>query len=89
MEAKYITMSNGTKQAMWLCQLLVYIGIVGEPPLSTMLHVNNTGTILLTKEPNFHSHTYHILVHFHFICELVNDDTLTTQYICTHIRHAC
>ena len=76
-EAEYITMSHSTKQAMWLCKLLVYAGTIGKPPPSTMLYIDNTGAISLTKEPHFHSHTCHIPLHFHFVCELVDDDTLT------------
>ena len=48
-----------------------------------MLYINDMGAVLLTKELCFHSHTCHILVHFHFVCELVDDDTLTIQYIPT------
>ena len=88
-EAEYITTSHSTKQAVWLHQLLIYAGIIGKPPLSTTLYVDNTGAILLTKEPHFHSCTHHIPVHFHFVCELINDDTLTYNTIHTYIRHAC
>ena len=82
-EAEYIATSHGAKQAVWLRQLLVYAGIVGEPPPSTTLYVDNMGAISLTKEPRFHSRTRHIPVHFHFVRELVDDHTLTIQYIPT------
>ena len=89
MEAKYIMTSHGVKQAVWLHQLPVYAGIVGELPPSTTLYVNNTGAISLTKEPCFHSHTHHIPVHFHFVCKLVYRWPYAYYTVHTYIRHAC
>ena len=83
-EAEYIAASHGAKQAAWLHQ-----GIVSEPPPPTMLYVDNTGTITLTKEPRFHSRTRHILIHYHLIREYVCGRQFAQYTVHTHFRDAC
>ena len=82
-EAKYITVSHSAKQAVWLRQLLVHADIAGKPPPPTTFYIDNTDAILLTKEPRFHSCTCHIPIHYHFIHELVENNTLNIKYIPT------
>ena len=83
MEAEYIAMSHGTKQAVWLRQLLIHADIARKLPPPTTFYVDNTGAISLTKELRFHSRTRHIPIHYHFICELVENNTLNIKYIPT------
>ena len=82
-EAEYIAVSHGAKQAVWLRQLLVHADIAGKPPPPTTFYVDNTGAISLTKEPRFHSRTRHIPIHYHFVRELVENNTLNIKYIPT------
>ena len=82
-EAKYIAVSHGAKQAMWLHQLPIHSDIARTPPPPTTHYVDNTSTISLTKEPCFHSHTHHTPIHYHFIHELVKNNTLNIKYIPT------
>lgn len=42
----------------------------------TEIFVDNTGCISLAKEARFHARTKHIDVHYHFVCECIEDGTL-------------
>ena len=78
-EAEYITETHTTKEAIWLQSFVNEIngGITG--PLT--MKADNQGAIVLAKNNKFHSRTKHIDLHYHFICETVENDKVKMEYI--------
>jgi hypothetical protein len=77
-EAEYISGAHATKEAIWLRQLLSELGL--DTSSLTILHVDNQSTIAITKNPEFHDHTKHIDIHYHFLWQVVKDRTVELQY---------
>ena len=65
MEAKYVTITHTMKEALWLCALLSQLFNLDLK--TTTLFLNNKSTIELMKDHQYHTHTKHIDIHFHFI----------------------
>ena len=83
-EAEYMALSHGAKQALWLCWFLHDVGLHStESPSTTHLSIDNTGTITLAKEAHFHAHTKHINMHYHFVCEHIEDGTFEITHVPT------
>jgi len=83
-EAEYMALLHGTKQALWLCQFLHDVSLhTAESPLTTHLSVDNTGAIALVKEARFHACMKHIDMHYHFVCECVEDGTFEVTHVPT------
>ena len=80
-EAEYMATSHGTKEAMWLRQLLADVGCVQEG--ATPLMCDNQGCIALAKNPKHHSRTKHIDVQHHFIREKVEEEVIELMYCAT------
>ena len=77
-ESKYIAAMYTEKEVLWLCQLISQIfGITLE---ATTLFSDNQSTIALTKEHQYHVHTKHIDVCFHFIRWIIEDGKLWLIY---------
>ena len=49
----------------------------------TLLKADNQGVIELSNNNKFHAHTKHINVHYHFICEVIENKFLDIQYVPT------
>ena len=47
------------------------------------INCNNQGAIALSKDNKFHVQTKHIDIHYHFICEAVEDGKIQVEYIPT------
>ena len=77
-ETKYMAVSQSAKEAIWLRQLIADVGCVQER--ATMIMYNNQGCIALAKNPKHHSHTKHIDVQHHFICEKVEEEVIELRY---------
>jgi hypothetical protein len=80
-EAEYISRAHAAKEAIWLRQLLSELGLDTSSP--TILHVNNQSAIVIAKNPEFHNRTKHIDVRYHFLRQVVKDETVELQYIPT------
>jgi hypothetical protein len=80
-EAEYISGAHAAKEAIWLRQLLSKLGLDTSSP--TVLHVDNQSAIAIAKNPEFHDHTKHIDVRYHFLRQVVEDGTVELQYIPT------
>ena len=65
MEAKYIALTEGAKQLIWLWHFIRELGIDPAQPMS--LRSNNLGAITLSQDATYHMHTKHINVTYHFI----------------------
>ena len=77
-KAKYITSAHATKEATWLRLLLSELRQDMSSP--TTLHVNNQSTIAITRNLEFHDHTKHIDVCYHYIHQVVNNGMVCHIY---------
>jgi hypothetical protein len=64
-EAEYVASTQATKEAIWLRSLLGKI--FGEFTGLTTLYRDNQSAIALTRDHQYHVHTKHIDICFHFI----------------------
>ena len=84
-KAEYITASSCCTQLLWMQKLLHDYGICQE---HFTIYCNNTSAINISKNPVQHSRTKHIEIQYHFIRDLVEDGTLTLEFIHTNDQKA-
>ena len=80
-EAEYIAASSYCTQLLWMQKLFHDYGIYQE---HLTIYCRNTSAINISKNPVQHSGTKHIEIQHHFIRELVEDGTLTLEFIHTN-----
>ena len=80
-EVEYIAASSCCTQLLWMQKLLHDYGICQE---HLTIYYDNTNAINIFKNPVQHSRTKHIEIQHHFIRELVEDGTLTLEFIHTN-----
>ena len=71
-EAEYIACSEAAKDAQWIRQLLKELNITTKP----RLHTDNEAALKLTKTQTFHRRTRHIEHRYHYIRELVDQNSI-------------
>ena len=79
-EAEYIAVDSCCTQLLWMQKLLHDYGICQE---HLTIYCDNASAINISKNPVQHSRTKHIKIRHHFIRELVEDSTLTLEFIHT------
>ena len=85
-EAKYIVAAHATKEALWL---QAFLGEVARLlMLPTTLQCDNQSAIALSKDSQYHARTKHIDLCFHFICEAVDNGTISLSYCPTEVMVA-
>ena len=77
-EAEYIAAGSCCTQLMWIQKLLLDYGIRQE---HLTIYCDKTNAINISKNPVQHSRTKHIEIRHHFIRELIEDGTLTLEFI--------
>lgn len=77
-EAEYVATTHAAKEAIWLRRLIFELFTITPSP--TTLHCNNQAAIKLAIEDNYHARTKHIDIRFHFIRQVIADNTLTLTY---------
>lgn len=79
-ERKYITATHTTKEVLWLHLLINQV--FGPFPLNTAttLFSNNQSAIALSKDHQYHTHTKHINICFHFICWIIDEGKIQLIY---------
>ena len=77
-KAKYIGGAHTAKEAIWLRLFLSELG--QDMSLPTTLHVNNQSAMAITWNPEFHECMKHIDVCYHYIQQVVDDETLSLVY---------
>ncbi|OWZ18480.1 RxLR effector protein [Phytophthora megakarya] len=82
MEAKYMTLSEATQEAVWVKVFLCKLGEMGSDE-AVQIYEHNQGSIALAKNPEFHKRTKHIDIHYHFVREKVEDGQVMLEYIST------
>ena len=71
-------MTEAGKEAIWIRGFIRDLGIPLYSP--TIIYNDNQGSLLLAKNPIFHSRTKHIDVKHHFIRELVDERMVELRY---------
>ena len=79
-EAEYIAACSCCTQLLWMQKLLRDYGICQK---HLTIFCDNTSAINISKNSVQHSQTKHIEIRHHFIRELVEDGTLTLEFIYT------
>ena len=79
-EAEYIATGSCCTQLLWMQKLLHDYGICQE---HLTIYCDNTSAINISKNPVQHSRTKYIEIRHHFIRELVENGTLTLEFIHT------
>ena len=73
-ESEYIAATDAAKEALWLCSLIMQV--FGPLTQATTLFSDNQSAIVLTKDHQYHPHTKHIDIRFHFIRWVVEDSKI-------------
>jgi hypothetical protein len=77
-ESKYVAMTHGVKEALWLHSLLSEVFQPIKPP--TTLFSDNQAAISLTRDHQYHAHMKHIDVCYHFIRWVIEQGSLHLVY---------
>lgn len=77
-ESKYIAITHGTKQALWLCSLISQL--FNTPLNPTTIFSDNQSAIALASDHKFHACTKHIDIHYHFIHWIVENGSICLVY---------
>ena len=78
-EAEYRAMASTSAELTWISFILRDIGLFQSRP--PVLFCDNLSALHMTINPVFHSHSKHIAIDYHFVCEKVALGTLTTQFV--------
>ena len=70
-ESEYIAAMHATKEALWLRSFIGEVLVPLDEPIT--LFSDNQSAIALAKDHQYHTHTKHIDIRFHFIRWVVND----------------
>lgn len=81
-EAEYMALSQASKEAVYLRNLVIELGITLHNN-SIVLFNDNVGAQQLAKNPVHHPRTKHIDIRYHFVRELIEEGVITTNYLCT------
>ena len=77
-EAEYVAATHTAKECIWLRRL---IGELFPAILSTTtLHCNNQAALKLATDDNYHAHTKHIDIQYHFIHQVVASSAINITY---------
>jgi hypothetical protein len=72
---------HAAKEVIWLQGFISKIQGTEKGRLT--ISCDNQGAIALSKDNKFHSCTKHIDLHYHFICEAVENGKIKVNYILT------
>ncbi len=75
---EYVAGAHAAKEAIWLRQLLSELGL--DVSSHTVLCIDNQSAIAIARNLEFHDHTKHIDVHYHFLRQVVKDKSIELSY---------
>ena len=81
-EAEYAALTQATKEAIWLQNLLKDLGMSKYAP--KIVNVDNQGTIALAENPIHHARTKHLDIQLQFVRNSIEDGTIKLQYCPTN-----
>jgi hypothetical protein len=85
-EAEYMSLASAGQTAIWFRQLLADLGFRQDK--ATVIFEDNQGCIAMAKNPVSHERTKHIDIKYHFIRELVSNETIKVEYLSTEEMEA-
>ncbi|RVX02180.1 Retrovirus-related Pol polyprotein from transposon TNT 1-94 [Vitis vinifera] len=71
MEAEYVAASEAAKEAVWLRNFLLDLGVVPSVQSPITLYCDNSGAVANSKEPQSHKRAKHIERKYHLIRDIV------------------
>ena len=77
-EAQYVAATHAAKEAIWLRKLLGEI--IPSLTAPTPFYCDNQATPKLAMEDNYHTHTKHVDMHYHFIQQTVASGAIKLLY---------
>ena len=77
-EAEYVTVTEASKELIWLQSFLEELG---QNYGKSTLHCDSQSVIHLAKNHVYHAQTKHIQVRYHFICSALEDGTINLEKI--------
>ena len=77
---EYMAMSEATKEAMYLRQLLQDINMLPQPA-PTIIYCDNQAAIQLTKTESQHNRAKHIDIRHHFVRDAIRRKIVTFKYV--------
>ena len=80
-EAEYITATHIAKQVLWHRSL--YMELNFPLPTTSTIFTNNQAVIAISHHPEFHAHTKHIDINYHFLQDLISIGKINTVYVNT------
>ena len=85
-EAEYSALTTGTKECIWLQDLLLELDVQITKP--TVMHVDNTAAIALTQNSVLHARTKHVAIHMHFVRQEILKGRISIVYTPTDLQIA-
>ena len=80
MVVEYIVASESVKEAIWLKNFLLDLGVVPSAQSAITLYCDNSGAVANAKEPRSHKGGKHIKRKYHLIREIVSrGDTVVSR----------
>jgi Reverse transcriptase (RNA-dependent DNA polymerase) len=77
-ESEYVAATHGMKEALWLRSLLTEVfGSLADP---TVMFSDNQSTIALARDHQYHAHTKHINVCYHWIRWVIEQGSVRLVY---------
>jgi hypothetical protein len=73
--AEYVALSEASHEVCWLRNLYNELGLLQEE-VPTTIHGDNDGSVTMANNPQFHSHSKHIALRWHWIRKLVQENTI-------------
>lgn len=81
-EAEYMAITHTIQDGLWLCSMFRELHITRPSPI--VIHIDNTGTISLSKEAKNHIRSKHIDVRYHFIRRHIEHGTFLPRWLPSH-----
>jgi hypothetical protein len=78
-----VAFSLATKEAVWLCQVLLDLYYPAPSIRSITIYGDNKPALSLTANPSHHSWTKHLAVPFHYVREQIANGSIKVDYIPT------
>ena len=76
MEAEYVAASEAAKEAVWLKNFLLDLGVVTNMPKRITVYCDNSGAVANSREPRAHKASKHIERKYHIIRDIVQREDI-------------
>lgn len=78
-EAEYISLSEASKEAIFLRRFLKEI--MGKEELPIVIHTDSQSAMAIAQNPVHHQQTKHVDVRYHFVRETIEEGAVTLRYL--------